>query len=279
VIARRPLRRLRALALACHPEPTAAVTALASVLALSLGRGRGTLWVAAAVLAGQLSVGWGNDLLDRDLDRRGGRRGKPAATGEITPRALRAAAAVTLLAAIPLSLASGPAATLVHLVALLCAHAYNLGLKRTPASVVCFAVAFAMLPAFVTLGLSPARLPPWWAVLAAAAIGAGAHFTNALDDLEVDLAQEVRGLPQRLGAGGSLAAAVLLLLAGLLLILLGPGARLSSAQLLVAALALGLAAAVVAFALRGRREDAFRLTMGVAGAAVLAFLVSGRSLA
>ena len=48
---------------ACHPEPTAAVTALATALALSAGRGAGSGWVAAAFVSGQLSVGWSNGVV------------------------------------------------------------------------------------------------------------------------------------------------------------------------------------------------------------------------
>ena len=62
---------VRALVRACHPEPTAAVTAVSAALAAAVGRGvAGTVAVAAAVLAGQLSIGWMNDYLDRDRDVR-----------------------------------------------------------------------------------------------------------------------------------------------------------------------------------------------------------------
>jgi len=54
-----------ALVRASHPEPTVMVTALAMALAIGTGRsGIGVLAVGAAVLAGQLSVGWHNDWLD-----------------------------------------------------------------------------------------------------------------------------------------------------------------------------------------------------------------------
>ena len=103
-----------------------AVTALATVLAISAGRGVGSAWVAAAVFCGQLSVGWANDYLDRDQDRRAGRRDKPVAADLVDPALVRRAAWVALVLAPLLSLASGPAATAVHLLALLMAHLYNL---------------------------------------------------------------------------------------------------------------------------------------------------------
>ena len=56
---------MRGLLRACHLQPTLAVTAISTALALSVGRGVGALAVLFAVLAGQLSVGWSNDYLDR----------------------------------------------------------------------------------------------------------------------------------------------------------------------------------------------------------------------
>jgi 4-hydroxybenzoate polyprenyltransferase len=267
-----------ALVRACHPEPTLAVTALASVVAINAGRGAGTVWVTAAVLAGQLSVGWANDYIDREQDRRAGRRDKPLAAGGVDPALVRRSAIVALGLALLLSLASGPAATAVHALALLMAHLYNLGLKATAFSVVPYAVAFAQLPAFVTLGLTPPHLPPAWAVGAAGLIGAAAHFTQTLPDLESDAAYGVRGLPQRLGARGSLASVGLLLAGGALAAALGPVGRPPPAAAVGLVVSLGLVVAVlVAGALR-RYGAAFHLTIAAAAAAVATFLVTGRSL-
>ncbi|HEV8298430.1 MAG TPA: hypothetical protein VGQ20_14090, partial [Acidimicrobiales bacterium] len=58
---------------ASHFQPALSVTVIATVLAVSVGRGAGSIVVALAVAAGQLSVGWSNDYLDRDRDRRTGR--------------------------------------------------------------------------------------------------------------------------------------------------------------------------------------------------------------
>ena len=68
--AMRPVARSAlALAAACHPEPTVAVTAMATALAATTGRDAvGVLLVAVAVLTGQLSIGWLNDYLDADRD-------------------------------------------------------------------------------------------------------------------------------------------------------------------------------------------------------------------
>ena len=188
------------------------------MLALGAGRGAGTAWVVLAALAGQLFVGWSNDYLDRARDRAAGRKDKPVAAGDIDPRAVGVAAIAALVAAVPLSLASGVAATLVHMVAIASATAYNLGLKATVLSPVPYAVSFALLPAFVTLGLTPSHWPPGWVMAAAAIIGVGGHFAQARPDVEHDRVQRVLGLPQLIGgrasgivAASSLAAAAILI--------------------------------------------------------------------
>lgn len=278
MVIKAPLRSALALAGACHPEPTLAVTTLATVLAVSAGRGIGSAWVAAAVFCGQLSVGWGNDYLDRDRDRLAGRAAKPVASGRVDPALVRRAAWVALVLAALLSLASGPAATAVHLLALLMAHLYNLGLKSSPFSVVPYAVAFAQLPAFIALGLRPPHLPPVWAVAAAGLIGAAAHFTQTLPDLELDAASGMKGLPHRLGARGSLAAVGFLLAAGALAAALGPVGRPPPAALVTLGLSLALVVAVLVEGALRRYSAAFHLTIAAAGAAVATFLVTGRQL-
>ena len=209
---------------ACHPEPALTVTAVTTALAAAAGRGAGgTGAVAAAVLAGQLSVGWSNDARDAERDRLAGRTDKPVATGALAvPVAWRAAGTALALAA-GLSLLSGWRAACAHLVALALAWAYNLWLKGTALSVLPYAGAFALLPAFVTLGLPGHPAPAAWALAGGALLGSGAHLANALPDLADDLASGLRGLPQRLGPGRSRAgAAGLLGLAGLTLAF-GPG--------------------------------------------------------
>jgi 4-hydroxybenzoate polyprenyltransferase len=266
-----------ALARATHLEPTLAVTAITSVLALDAGRGPATGWVAAAVLAGQASVGWSNDLLDRERDRVVGRSDKPVATGALAPATVRRAALLALAAAVPLSLAAGGVAgAVVHLVAIASAWAYNLGLKRTRASVVPYAVSFGLLPAFVTLGAG-AGAPPWWATTTAAALGAGAHFTQSLPDLEDDAEQGVRGLPHRLGAAGSLVGAAGLYTAGALVVALAPPSPIGPVGVAgVAGTLAGVVAMLVAGA-TGRRRLAFRCTLLAALCLVAAF-VGGVSL-
>ena len=248
------------------------------LLALAAGRGWTTAWAVTAVLAGQLFVGWTNDYVDRDLDRRAGRTDKPIVTGEVPAGRVRAAALVALAACVPLSLANGVPAAAVHLFAVGVATAYNLWLKTTPASVLAYAVSFGLVPAFVTLGLHPGHLPPAWATLGAALLGAGAHFTQVLPDIEEDRRLGIRGLPQLLGSRAATVVGALLLLAAALAILLGPGNP-GQLQLVALGLCLALVGGVVAAGLGGRHRLAFRLTLLVAGAVAVIFLAGGKALA
>ncbi|MFE2944187.1 UbiA family prenyltransferase [Streptomyces sp. NPDC059255] len=196
-------RSAGALPRACHPGPTAAVTLLVAGLAVAAGQdGPGCVLATAAVLTGQLSIGWSNDAADAARDVAAGRRTKPVADGAVTARTVRGAALIALALCVPLSLLYGALAGAVHLVGVAAGWAYNLGLKATAASWLPYAVGFASLPAFVTLGL-PGRPPPaWWVVAAAALVGVGAHLGNVLPDIADDLAAGVRGWPQRLGPSG-----------------------------------------------------------------------------
>jgi hypothetical protein len=160
------MTRVGALVRACHPEPTAAVTAIATALALTSGRGAESGWVAAAFLTGQLSVGWSNDWIDSERDVRSGRTDKPAATGQVPAQVLRTAALVAVAACVPLSLAMGAVAGAAHLVAVAAAWAYNARLKSTALSFLPYAVAFGLVPSIVVLGSTagpghrPGRRPP-----------------------------------------------------------------------------------------------------------------------
>ena len=251
-----------------HPEPVVVVTAVAGALALTAGRGAGTVWVVLAILAGQLYVGWSNDFLDRNRDRVAGRRDKPIASGAVGARVVGVAAITALVLAVPLSLASGVAAALVHLVALASATAYNLGLKRTLLSAVPYAISFALVPAFVTLGLGHPHWPPPWVMLAAGFIGVGGHFAQSRPDISSDRMQGAIGLPQLAGERASAVLAAVLLALGAIVIALGS----RSLVPLIAVLPLP----VVVFA---RPVAAYRLTLLIALLTVGAFLLNGGSLA
>jgi 4-hydroxybenzoate polyprenyltransferase len=279
----RGLRRAGLLLASSHPEPAAAVTTVTAALAASAGRSAwGVVAVAAAVAAGQLSVGWCNDYVDRDRDAAAGRRDKPVARGEISPSLVRRAAGTALVAVPVLSLLSGWRAALVHCAAVALAWAYDLRLKSTVWSVVPYTIAFGLLPVFVVLGLPGAPWPPWWAPLAGALLGAGAHFANTLPDLDDDLATGVRGLPHRLGAPASRVLSAALLLGASVVLAFGPGLPASAAASALVVLALVLAAGLIAAGIiLGRRPGSrapFRATMLVALVDVVLLVARGRAL-
>lgn len=189
---------LRGLLGSAHLGPTLAVTVLAALLGGAQGLdGPRAVLVVAAVLAGQLSIGWSNDLVDLARDRTTGRGDKPLATGDGSVQAVRLACGTAVVATVVLSLAVGVAAGLVHLVCVACGWAYNLGLKSTAWSWLPYGVAFGGLTVFVAL--ADGALPPWWWPVGAGLLGVGAHLVNVLPDVEDDLATGVRGLPHRLG--------------------------------------------------------------------------------
>lgn len=207
-----------------HPGPAAVVTLVALGLAVSAGLAAPSVaLVVAAVAAGQLSIGWSNDWLDarRGWDRL--RADKPAANGRLELGLVRNAAVTAAMGCIVLSAALGPLAALLHLLAVASGWAYNLGVKATPASVVPYAVSFALLPSVLTAAAG-AGVAPWWATLTGACFGSGVHFANVLPDLDVDAVTGVRGLPQRVGARRSVLATVALLGVGTAVIVTVPAA-------------------------------------------------------
>jgi 4-hydroxybenzoate polyprenyltransferase len=205
---------------ACHPEPTAAVTALAAALAASVGA---SPWkVGAAFLSGQLSVGWSNDWVDAARDLAVGRRDKPVVQG-LPVATVRAAALGALVACVPLSLLMGVWPGAAHLVAVAAAWQYNAHLKASVWSFAPYALAFGLVPSVVTLGLHGHPAAPWWATGAGALLGLGAHGANVLPDLEDDLTTGVRGLPQRLGRPATSLLSGLALVGATVLLAVGPG--------------------------------------------------------
>ena len=268
------LTDIRALFLACHPLPVAAVTILTTVLGAVVGiRGTTLAVLAAAMLSGQLCVGWVNDLVDRDLDRAVGRRDKPLATGALTSAAVARAATAAGAACVPLSLALGVAAGLCHLIAVAAALAYDLGVKRTIWSWLPYAVAFGLLPCMVWLASPADTLPPTWLVIAVALLGVGAHGANVLPDYDRDRTTGVLGLPQRLdlptlrvGTAGTLLGSLALLTFG------PPGAP--QAWEWIALLIGGVLTLVAAIgAMAGRAS--FPAVVGIAALSVSVLVVRG----
>ena len=268
---------------ASHPVPSAAVTAFSVAVAAASGRSAaGVVLVGLAVLAGQLSIGWSNDLLDRGRDQVAHRPDKPLAAGRVATRTVIVACAAAALGCVPLSFASGLTAGTVHLVAVGGGWAYNLGLKRTWASPLPYAVSFALLTAFLTLGLPGAPWPQPWALAAGALLGVGAHFLNVVPDVADDLEAGVRGLPQRLGARVAAVTGAALLAAACALVVVGPAGGTPWWAWLGMAAALGCAATAAVLGAgggpRSRGRGPFLLAVATAGIAVVMLVVRGGTL-
>ncbi len=270
------------LALACHPLPSIAVTAVATTFAAAVGRGvAGSALVAVTVLASQLSIGWENDYLDRDRDRVSQRADKPIATGVVSANTVAAAAAAATLVLVVSLPFHGWQAGLVGLLAWLSAEQYNRWAKRTVVSFLPYTISFGLLPSFVLLGGGHGEWAPLWLTAAAALLGAGAHFANVLPDIADDLATGVNGLPQRLGRLRSAAVSVAALATASALLILGPSqAWLPAAVIAAASVTAGTIGVMVGMrqARVGRRSSApFLAAIGIAIVDVALFLVSGSS--
>jgi 4-hydroxybenzoate polyprenyltransferase len=234
--------------------------------------------VAAAVLAGQTSIGWSNDWLDADRDRAVARADKPVVQGAVDPSLLRVLALTSAAAAVVLSLLLGAVPGLLLLVLVASGWAYNAGLKRTAASVVPYVTGFGALPAGVVAAAPDTPAAPWWLVAAGGALGAAAHLANVAPDLDDDLATGVRGLPHRMGARISAVTGAALLGAASLVLVLGPAGPPTAAGWACLALAVP-AVAVAALAGTARfRRLAFPAVMLLTVLDVVLLLVGGAAL-
>jgi 4-hydroxybenzoate polyprenyltransferase len=256
-----------------HIGPTIAVTFLTALLAMASHLAAARLGVVvAAVFAGQLVIGWSNDLLDAGRDAAVLRRDKPLATGEVTRESVTLALGIAAAVAVGLSAALGWRCATVHLVLVIGSGvAYNLGLKATALSWLPYVVAFGSLPALVSLAAVPPTPPAVWLVVTCAALGAAAHFLNTLPDLADDAATGVRGLPHRIGGRWSQAVATVLLLSASVLTVVGPPgfppAVAWAGLLLVVALATG------ALTAKGGAPFRYGVAIAVVNATLLVFMV------
>jgi 4-hydroxybenzoate polyprenyltransferase len=234
---------------AAHGGPALAVVVLSVLLGVAAGLApERVLLVALAVAAGQLSVGWSNDLVDEARDRAVGRADKPLVAGGVSRRTVLVACALSVVAVVVLSLACGWAAGLVHLACVASAWSYNLGLKATVWSWAPYAFSFGALVVFVSLADSPPQWPPWWLPAVGALLGVGAHLLNVLPDLGDDAATGVRGLPHRLGRRWIPPVAAVVLLTGTAIAAVGAGLGVAA----VVGLGLAVVLAVVVLMGRGR---------------------------
>jgi 4-hydroxybenzoate polyprenyltransferase len=256
---------------ASHPIPCVVVTALSAALFGIAGKPvTSCLLGAAAVLAGQLSIGWSNDLIDAQRDTAALRRDKPLAQNREFSRQVRFALGLALVLTVVLSLLLGWRAAALHAVTVGSGWAYNLGLKASAWSAAAYFLAFGALPAIATLARPDPDFPPAWVLCAAGLLGVAAHFGNALPDLPDDLVAGVRGLPQRLGARRSMLAAAAATVVAAVIIDAGAGRHRPWATIAGTAAVLLLVAAAIRGAARNPRgQTAFRASMAAAAVDVL----------
>jgi len=187
-----------------HLGPTLLVSAVSFFLAVPIWWEGSAFVIAFTVFTGQLVVGWTNDLADYETDLIEERKDKPLAMGTITIEKVIRATKIALFFCIIFSLL-GPLGFLggsVHLLGVGFGVAYNFYFKSTKLSPLPYAIAFAALPAAITLSKSIA--PPLWLLFSGAGLGVASHFANVVKDFDRDIAAGIKGLPQLLGIRKSL---------------------------------------------------------------------------
>lgn len=193
-----------ALAQAAHPRQAVIVAVGVGVGALAAGReAREVAVVTLAVLVGQVTLGWHNDIVDAERDADHGTPRKPVADGRLDAGSVWFAISIGVLLVIPLSLTTGIVAGLFHLGSVLVGMGGNLALRNGRLSFVTWAVQFACYPAYLSFGgWGGADLgdpPSWPMVVLAALLGIGFHFVRSTWGLVADDADGWHTFPLRLG--------------------------------------------------------------------------------
>ncbi len=205
------------LLLAAHPRQAVLTAAgLAAAAAISGRPTREVAVVFAAVLVGQVVLGWHNDLVDRRRDARHDLPGKPLASGRLDPGTAWFALTCAVLLVIPLSVTSGITAGSAYLLSLGVGLMGNVVLRRGRLSWLPWAVSFGLYPAFLSYGgwggAFEGTPPTWQMTVLFALLGVGVHVLRALWGLVADNEDGWTYLPLVLGL--RLGATRLLALAG-----------------------------------------------------------------
>lgn len=191
------------LVLASHPVTALAMAvALAGAATLTGRTGLEVALVAATVLCGQATAGWLDDVVDRHRDHAVGRVDRPVAAGWVDPGTVTFSLAVVVLLLVPLSVSNGTYAGVAYLLSVLALWLAYSVFKKSVLSWLPWAVAFGLLPAFLSYGGLGGGLhggPPTVAMtVLAALLGVGVHFLTALPDLVQDNKTGLRHLPLRM---------------------------------------------------------------------------------
>jgi len=213
------MQKLKGLLKAAHFGPTLLVTAISFGFATYYWWEGPAYVIAFGVFTGQLVVGWSNDLYDLEDDLKHQRTNNPVVSGLITKQYLikwlRFMLPFSFVANLlgPLGIKGGS----VYMLGIACGVAYNFYFKFSIFSPLPYAIAFAALPSSVAI--SKDINPPTWMLFGGALFGMAAHFINVIKDMDQDQASGIKGLPQRLGKTKSIAAAAVLIAAGIIAVL------------------------------------------------------------
>jgi 4-hydroxybenzoate polyprenyltransferase len=144
-----------------------------------------------AMLGGQLAIGAVNDLIDLPDDTLG-KPSKPIPSGDVSVRGARVVVAVGLLMMVVFGAQFGPVPFGLLLIGTGLGIAYDLWFKRTRFSWLPYLLALPLLPiwVFAALGNPDARLLLLYPLGGLAAIGV--HFAQALPDVAIDRAADLR---------------------------------------------------------------------------------------
>ena len=211
------MRRVVGLAKATHFGPALLVVTISFVLAITQVSTIKSVEIALAFLAGQLVVGWTNDLIDHPRDLAAGRMNKPLVQGSVSRRQLHMGITTALIAAFLLSVLGpmGFKGGLLHMLAVGSATVYNFWAKATWFSPLPYAISFGAMPWAIYYAAQ--KNPPTWLFVDFILLSLAFHFLNVIKDLEWDRTQMVMGLPQRLGKRWSIVAAAFCVSASLLI--------------------------------------------------------------
>lgn len=203
-----------------HPIPSVltagAAVAFAAIFGIPLSDPQ-IGWIAVIMLLVQFSISALNDWADADLDAHAGRR-RPIPLRLISPRTALAVAVASAAAALLSSAFSGFGieAFLLVLLGLASGWAYDLGLKRTPLSVLPFAIAFPLLPLWVGIVADRPIGSLSLVLLGGIPLAGAIHLADAIPDRDADRAAGVDSLAVALGRPAAELVAAGLLLIGTL---------------------------------------------------------------
>lgn len=189
---------------AAHPRQALATAVALAFAALATGRdAREAAVVLATVLVGQTILGWHNDIVDRDRDKRHGAQRKPVADGRLETGNVWYALIIAVLLVIPLSISTGVTAGTFYLGALAIGLLGNVVLRRGKLSVLPWMAQFALYAPYLSLGGwgggADGDPPEVAMVVLFALLGVGVHFLRAIWGLVADDADKWTYLPLVLG--------------------------------------------------------------------------------